>query len=154
MGVVIVASIAAIIIGGTGGFLVGYQIGTTSDADDSAQQAGMNGMPGGMMGGQFTRGGVGTVSAVSSDSITIKNRRQGDETTYSITSDTTVTDNDESATISDVKVGDLVMIQSDDDTDADTKTATSVELNPSFGGGPNAQTQSSSNNNTSVESNI
>ncbi len=144
LGTILAVGIVAVIVGGVGGILVGYQIGNTNDIDDG-QRAGLNGdLGGGMMGGgQFGPGGFGTVSKVDSGSITVEDQRQGEETTYSITTDTTITDNDESASISDIKVGDMVMIQSDDDSDADTKTATSIQLNPSFGGGPGARTQSS-----------
>jgi len=111
----------------------------------------MNGGPNGMMGGgQFGRGGLGTVTAVTDSSITIKDQRQDEETSYAITADTSVMDDSDDAAVSDIKVGDTVMIQSDD-SESDTKTATTIRLNPSFGGRmQNAESSSSS----STESNI
>lgn len=119
---VAVAAVVALVLGGAGGFFAGYQAGGANDnAGQQGQQVGMNGGPNGMMGGgQFGMGGLGEVTAISSDSVTIKDQRQGDETTYDITSDTEVTDDGESAAVSDIAVGDTVMIRSSDDSDSDT----------------------------------
>jgi len=149
--IVIAASVVgALLVGSAGGFFAGYQIGSNNDnVNRNSSQADMNDFPGGMMGGgQFGMGGFGTVTAVSGDSITVKDQRQDEETTYTITSNTEVTDGGDKAAIGDIKVGDTVMVRTDDSSDSTNKTATSIQLNPSFGGARgNTQSSQSSDSN-------
>ena len=126
---------AAIIVGGLG-FAGGiqYQKSRKSTLDTQAAVLGgrstmmgqfEDGGPGGM------RGGLGIVGAVSSSSITVKNVRISSETTYAITNSTTVLDGQKDAAVSDIVVGDTVMVQTNT---SDTNTATSIVLNPTMGG--------------------
>jgi hypothetical protein len=96
-------------------------------------------------------GGIGTVTAVSSTSITMTPRSRGGTTgadkTYAINSSTTITDNGSTVAASDIAVGDKVLIVT---TTSDTSTATAITVNPSFGGGPqNAPTTNSGSSATS-----
>lgn len=93
----------------------------------SSKNQGFTQRQGGPMGGQ--RPTMGTVTAVSSSSITVKSSMDSSVSTLGITSSTTVTDNGESAKISDIEVGDSVMVQTGS---SDTKTATKIMLNPSM----------------------
>lgn len=154
-----IATAAAVVLAGAGGFFGGIQY-EKSVAGSGAQQGSMNGtnVPGGSgfggRGGGFRRaGGLGTVTAISSDSITISETQgpqSGSSTatskTYKITSSTTVTNNGSSASVSDIKTGDRVIIRT---SSSDTTTATSIMDNPSFGGAPGGQTQSDGNPNGS-----
>lgn len=144
--------IGVLILGAVGGFVAGMQVGKTSASSLAAGPGGQSqttGGPGGMGGRRM--GAMGTVTAVDASSISIKDQMQGTTSTYAITDSTTVTDNGESATVSDIAVGDQVMIRtasesSDDSSSTTTQTATSIMLNPSFGNGPMGQGQSSTNN--------
>jgi hypothetical protein len=134
-------------VGIVGGLVAGIQIGKGSPST-TANESMMNG--GQQMGGGFgMRGGTrGSVTAVTDTSITVEDSRQNTTVTYTITDSTTITDGGETANISDIAVGDSVMIQSDGDTlssdDAATKTATSIARNPTMpSGGPG--TSSSTN---------
>lgn len=94
------------------------------------------------MGGTRARGGIGSVTAISSNSMTVKSERSDSSTTYSLTSSTAVINNDTNLSISDIKVGDTVMVQT---SSSDNKTATKIIINPTMpGGGPNMQQGSSS----------
>lgn len=111
---------------------------------------GVMGSDGGMRGG----GTMGTVTAVTSDSIVVEDTRQNTTVTYAITSDTTVTDDGTTASVSDIAVGDTVLIRatstsssSSSDGSATTKTASSIVLNPSMQSGPGNQSSSSSSTN-------
>lgn len=78
-----------------------------------------------------TRPIMGTVSAISSTSITVADM-SSQTSTYSITSDTTVTNNSSSASVSDIKEGDTVAIIANT---TNAKEAARIMLNPSFGRG-------------------
>lgn len=134
------AVVAALVVGAIGGIIVGIQMGKGSS---TTANTGAMGDDGQQMGGGFgMRGGtMGTVTAISSDSITVEDTRRSTEVTYTITSSTTVTDSGSSVTASDITVGDSVIVQSDstssssDSDDATVKTATSIELNPTMPSG-------------------
>lgn len=87
---------------------------------------------GGGFGGTRRSGGFGQVTAVSSTSITLTNQRTNASTTYSITSTTTITDNGQAVTTSDIQTGDTVLVTT---SASSSTTATSILVNPSFGGG-------------------
>ena len=87
-------------------------------------------------GGSARSGGFGQVSAVSASSITLQNPRSGTNTTYTITSATTITDNSQAVTTSDIQTGDTVIVRV---ASAGSTTATSILVNPSFGGGGSGQ---------------
>jgi hypothetical protein len=130
---------------------IAYQKGRPNSATALNGQTGQGtNAPGGMSGfqGRQMNGSVGAVTAIDSSSITVKNQRTSQDKTYTITSTTTVTNDDANASISDIKVGDTVMVQASTD---DTSAATRILLNPSLGGGPSSQ--SSSSNNDSAQTN-
>jgi len=121
------------------GFLIGmqYQKGKTSTVSTtqaaSSQSAG--GGAGGY-GGAEARGdrAFGTVTAVSSSSISVQGRT-GTSTTYTLTSSTTVTNNGQSSSVSAIQTGDTVIMTLDS---SNTQDVTAIMLNPSFGGGGGA----------------
>ena len=134
------AVLPAIIVGavviGVGGFVGGMQFqkgkGSTTNASGQQQTTDQAGGAFGGRGMGMGRGAFGTVTAVNSSSITVKNDRQGTESTLTISSDTKVTDNGSTASVSDITVGDQVMVQTDT---TDTKKATQIRLNPTMPGG-------------------
>lgn len=145
--------IAALIVGLLGGIVAGMQIGKSSSTTNRGSQSLQGGMGGSMQGHD---GAMGTVTAVTSDSVTIKSDRGDSDSTvtYAITSDTKVTDGDETAAVSDIAVGDAVMVQtgssSSSSNGSGAKTAVRIEINPTMGGerggagGPDGTASSSS----------
>jgi hypothetical protein len=87
-------------------------------------------------------GGFGKVASISSSSITISNERTSANTTYSITSGTTITDNGQSATASSIQDGDIVIVTT---SSTSPTTATRILVNPSFGNGYGGASASGSN---------
>jgi len=89
---------------------------------------------GGGFGGAGARrsGGIGQVTAVSSTSITITNARSGASQTFTIDSNTVITDNGQTVAASDITSGDTVLIATSSST---STTAVRINVNPSFGGG-------------------
>lgn len=145
---------ATLVVGVVGGLVIGIQIGKNDSSTTAATGGqfgnGVMGSDGGMRGG----GTMGTVTAVTSDSIVVEDTRQNTTVTYAITSDTTVTDDGTTASVSDIAVGDTVLIRatstsssSSSDGSATTKTASSIVLNPSMQSGPGNQSSSSSSTN-------
>ncbi|HUB93927.1 MAG TPA: hypothetical protein VMB52_05485 [Verrucomicrobiae bacterium] len=128
--------VGAVLIAGLG-FLGGmqYQKGktpaTTAQTTSGTQQTGTGGA-GGYGGGSFRRGdrAFGTVSSVSSSSIAIQTR-SGSTATYTITSNTSVTNDGQTASVSDIQSGDTVALTLDS---SNTQDVSSIMLNPSFGG--------------------
>lgn len=110
-----------------------YQKSHSKDTQTTANtrfgSQGMAGGPGGFGNGQ--RPTVGQVTAVSSDSITIKNDRTGSDQTLKITSSTVVENNGSTASVSDVKVGDTAFVQLDSN---DSGAASRIILNPTMQG--------------------
>jgi len=102
------------------------QVSTAGNAS-----TGFSGGHGGFAGGHHL-GGFGQVTAVSSSSITITNQRTNASTTYTITSSTTITDNGQTVSASDIQTGDTVIITT---SGSGSTTATRILVNPSFGGG-------------------
>jgi hypothetical protein len=85
----------------------------------------------GRRGGQ-RNGVIGTVSAVSATSITVQDTRTQTAKTLSVDSTTTITNNGTTAAITDIKVGDTVIVTADT---TDATKAARVVLNPQAGGG-------------------
>ncbi|HEY1645123.1 MAG TPA: hypothetical protein VGF75_01920, partial [Candidatus Saccharimonadales bacterium] len=81
--------------------------------------------------GNFAGGGFGTVSAVSSTSITVSNQRTNAATTYSITSSTKITDDGQTVSVSSIADGERVIVEP---TSSGGTVAGSILVNPSFGG--------------------
>ncbi|HEX4774031.1 MAG TPA: hypothetical protein VH234_00755 [Candidatus Saccharimonadales bacterium] len=120
-----------------------YQKGHTK----TTSSANTTGLTGGQGRGGFGRraGGLGQVTAVSSTSITISNQRTGASTTYSITPSTTITDNGQTVTTSDIQNGSTVLIMT---SGSSNTTATSIVVSPNFGGGGGGLGGSSSSSGT------
>jgi len=89
-------------------------------ASDSLSQ--VQGRFGGRINGNF-----GTVTAISSTSITVKNDRTDTTSTYTVDSNTAIKNGTASASITDIKVGDTVMVRT---SSSSSTTATSVTVNP------------------------
>jgi len=139
---------AAVVLVGVGFFAgMQYQKGKTptvaASKTASTSSNGSSGASG--YGGGFRRGdrAFGTVTAVSSSSITIQNSRTGSADTYTLTSSTTVTDSGQSSSISAIQTGDTVMVTLDS---SNTQDVTAIMLNPSFGGGAGGYSGGSSGN--------
>lgn len=75
---------------------------------------------------------IGTVTAVSSTSISVQNARTNAVTTLAITSATQITDNGSTVTATDIQVGDSVLVRK---STSNSQQAASIDVNPSFGGG-------------------
>ena len=90
---------------------------------------GGSGGPGGGFSGQ--RPTFGTVSAVSSSSITVNDQTSGSDATFSITSGTTITDNSKTVTTSDISVGATVAVIAES---SSSSQASRILVNPSAGG--------------------
>jgi len=90
------------------------------------------GRGGGYIGGFRNGGGFGQVTAISSTSITVQNPRSGTSKTFAITGSTTITDNGQPVTTSDIQSGEIVIVQV---AGAGSTTATSILVNPGSGGG-------------------
>ncbi len=80
-------------------------------------------------------GGAGKVTAVSATSLTITDVRTGAAVTYAITSSTTVRTGGASATVGDIKVGDVVAVFP---TSAGSTTAATIVILPAGRPGPGA----------------
>jgi len=81
------------------------------------------GAQGGTGGQRLRNGTFGTVTAVSDSSITVNETRNNTTATYAVTANTTVTTNGSAGSVSDIKVGDSVLIVA---SSSDTKTATRI----------------------------
>jgi hypothetical protein len=96
---------------------VGFESGRKSPASNAGSQA----QPQQQAPQQFNQGNgpfsgrraTGAVTAISPSSISVKTARSGSSSTYGITSSTVIQDNGQSASVSDIKVGDTVMIITD-----------------------------------------
>jgi hypothetical protein len=118
-------AVILIIIAFFGG--IQYQKGQTPPKTTKASAVGSRG---GFGGGQ-RRGGFGAVTAISTTSITVQNSRTGTSQTYSIGSDTTVSNMGQTGSVSDIKTGDQVIIQP---STTDATHAATIRLG-GFGGG-------------------
>jgi hypothetical protein len=104
---------------------------------------------GGRFGGNRGDGVFGTVTAISSSSITIDETRSNSSTKLSITSSTTLTDDGSSVGVSAIQTGDTVFVTK---TTSTSTTASSIMVNPSFGSGHQSQSTGSSTNSGSADS--
>jgi hypothetical protein len=132
----LIAAIVMVVIA-AGSFFIGvaFESGRKSAANNAAtapqtQQLG----PGqsAPRNGPFTGNGqrvraIGTVTAINSSSISIKNARDNSTSTYSITNSTLIQNNGQNASASDIKVGDTVIILTDA---SQSNLATSIMINP------------------------
>lgn len=87
---------------------------------DDRRASGMGNRGRGMMGG-----GIGEVTAVGVDSITLKDTIRGGSVTYKIDSNTKVTENGTTKAVGDIKTGSTVKVVA---TGADTTIATAIAI--------------------------
>lgn len=73
------------------------------------------------------RGAIGQVTAVSATSISVKNIRTGTVSTLAVTSNTQITSGGQTAAITDVKVGDDVIVRP---STSDASQAAQIIINP------------------------
>lgn len=131
-----IISVAVVVAVAALGFFGGmqYQKSKVSSTTTTGQQTGGYGMGmNGIDGRASHMGEFGTVTAVSSTSISVKNDRTSSTKTYAISSSTTFTKDSASAAYSDVTVGDTVLVEANS---SDSSTASSIVINPSMNGGP------------------
>lgn len=118
--------------------LVTSAAATTNDSGQFSAEGGELGGRGSLRSGQ--RPNIGEVKAVTSDSITISSQQSESDQTFKITSSTVVQNNGSTASLSDIKTGNTVLIRTDS---SDTTKATQITLNPGFGSPGGGSTQSS-----------
>lgn len=97
--------------------------------------------------GRRINGNLGTITAISSTSITVKNDQTDVASTYTINNATIFKNGTVTASISDIKVGDTVMVRTGS---SGSTTATSVTVNPEMpsmrgGMGPRGNDDSNGN---------
>jgi Domain of unknown function (DUF5666) len=139
--VVATGVVVCTVLGFVGG--IAFQKGRQSTI---VSQQGMNGFgQAGPGGSRFAGAGIGAVTAVSDSSITVQDERRGTTKTYAVTSATTVTNNNSTAVLSDIKVGDTVMIEA---STSDSTQAARIVLNPQMMQ-PGSQSSVDQNLNTS-----
>ena len=117
-----------------GGFVSGMQYEKGRPGSVTASQARFTGhLNGGSsgFGGRRINGSRGSVTAVNNSSITVNDVRTAATKTYTISSGTTITDAGATVSVSDIKVGDGVIVTA---SNAASTTATRIFVNPSFGG--------------------
>lgn len=140
--------ILLIIVAGLG-FIGGmtYQKHQKTSSSTTASTNGRGAFGGG---GNFADRVIGTVTAISSTSISVQDSRTGNTDTLAITNSTTITDNGQTVTYSDIQVGDTVFAT---ENSSNTSQASRILVNPSFGGfgGAGGGGQSSSQGTTDSE---
>lgn len=114
----------------TGSFLAGIQYQKQQQKSITPALVGQNNGFGGQ--GQPKRGfgDMGTVTAITDTAITVKNAQSGATKTYTIGTSTTITEDGNELTATQIQVNDSVLIQTDT---ADTAVATQIIVNPTFG---------------------
>ncbi len=125
-----------------------HELKATANTMPGLDQQSGNGFGGGF-GGRGARGGqrgnIGEVTAISGSSITINSLRANTAQTYTITTNTKVTDAGQTSSVSAIKVGDNVVVEPSTSNSKEAGTIL-LNLNP---GAPTGQTQSD----TSTDSN-
>jgi len=133
VGFLLFAAVAGASFYGGMSYQKGRQPTVNSANDGQAGQSvpGQQGAGYGPMGGN-AQGAMGKVTAISSSSISVEDARTSSATTYSITSSTTITDNGQSASTSDIAVGDSVLVVPNT---SQSSQAAQIMLSPQVGGG-------------------
>lgn len=132
---VAVALVAGFVIGIV--YQKGHQKSTTSSTNGFSRSGGFN---------RANRGVIGTVSAISSSSISVNDERSGSTVTLAITSSTQITDNGQTTSASDIQTGDTVFVTKDS---SNASQAARILVNPSFGGGFGGQSGAGSSSSSS-----
>ncbi len=100
------------------------------------------GEAGGNFSGHARYGGFGTVTAISSTTISVQDFRSGTVTSYAITPSTVITDNGTTVSYSDIANGDRVIVMA---SSSSPTVASTINVNPNYGGpGGASQTQGTS----------
>jgi uncharacterized protein (UPF0333 family) len=89
---------------------------------------------------------LGSVTAVSSSSISVQDERTGTTSTLAITSSTVITNNGATVAASSISVGDTVAVRA---SMTNTNQASTILVNPSFGGGSGSSPSSPSSSSDS-----
>ncbi len=100
---------------------------TDQTASGGSSSQGFGGFQGGPGGGGRTNIVRGQVTAISSTSISVQDSRSNSTTTLDITSDTTITDNGQTASLDSIKVDDNVVVRPNS---SNSKQADQIILNP------------------------
>lgn len=106
--------VAAIVLVGAASFVGGMQYSKLNVSAFKSNNSNTNQYAGGGPDGNMQvrmLGGLGTVTAVSSSEISIEDFRGSGTTTYTISSNTKVSNNNSTISASDIKVGDRVSIR-------------------------------------------
>jgi hypothetical protein len=129
MVVVAIVFAAAFFVGG-----MKYQKGKdkTSSSSTAFSRTGFGGGQAGSFGGRQMDGSIGTVTAISSSSISVQDQRTSSTKTYNINSSTQITDSGSTVSYSSISTGDTVLVRTSSST---STTAETIMVNPSFGGG-------------------
>jgi hypothetical protein len=98
---------------------------TRGYSDIPGSGSGTQTMPSGGFRGRGMMGTLGTVTAISSDSITIKDTQRGGLVTFKISSSTTVTSGTDTKAVSDIKTDATVRIEA---STSDSLTAASIAI--------------------------
>lgn len=109
------------------------EVASANTSTELPSFGGQGGFNGGAPGGGFNGGqrpNIGEVQEVSSSSITVEDSRASTTKTYKINSSTQIQDNGSTASVSDIKAGDNVLVITDS---SDTSLASQIMLNPNFG---------------------
>lgn len=143
---------------GVVGVFLGMQLSKDSSAISSPQN--MSAPSGQISGGPSDSGGrpnrrmgaMGTVTAISDNSITIKDTMQNSEVTFTLDAATTVSDSGSDSSIDAIKVGDTVFVRTsstNDSSSSSSNVASAIEINPTMpsgsGGPANANSTTVSN---------
>jgi len=138
--VVVVIVVAIVSFYGGTRYQKSHQPTVATTTSSSSAGGGFGGGFGGGGGGRFggtRRGIVGSVTAISSTSITIQGTADNASHTYSISSNTMISNNGQTAAASDIATGNNVLVIA---SPSDASQAARILINPSFGGGTNAPT--------------
>ena len=125
-----ILAIAAVVVVGVGGFFAGvaYQKGKQPSTAATGATLSQRDSFGGQFSGQ--RPTRGQVTAVSGSSVTLTNERTGSTEQFAITSSTTITNNGQAASASDITAGETVMVIADS---SSSSNAAQIIINPTFG---------------------
>ena len=114
---------------------ISYQKGKqpSASAAINPDQAGQPtpGQQDGTSGPMGSRGTMGQVTAINASSISLQDTRAGSTMTYSITSSTKIMNNNQSASVSEIEVGDSVVVIADT---SNSSQAAQIMLNPTAPG--------------------
>lgn len=114
----------------TGSFLAGIQYQKQQQKTITPSLGGPSNGFGGQGQPRRSFGDMGTVTAITDTSITVKNAQSGATKTYTIGTATTITEDSNTIAAAQIQINDTVLIQTDT---TDTSTATQIIVNPSFG---------------------